>query len=283
MDTLLRIDCSKFLTFNHNNKLYFTFKTGAIYSYEKYNIYETQKETNKFEPYFDHIETLLLFEVDSFVQSIRENNSMEPCYSFIDNADLHGSIELLDVEDNNIIYISRNFDDETCMIKKYNIENKIYETFDCKNLYNKYLDLEFRPEYRKITSPAPNNTPIDFLIFNHNIYSKIRRITETAEEVTLIKDEGPCPYTMINKTNISIVVYDMVSCTKLFEYKQHKYPPNVVYIDTEIIVLQVTNESLSYDVLIYNIKTSELINKYEDRQGYFHKASNTILLYKYSI
>ena len=228
-DSLLRFDMTGFDVFDYNDRLYFTAKTGAIHTYEKNEIFKRQKDKNKFEPYADQIETLVCFEVDSFVKSVKENNG-KLSMRLIDRIGMYGSIELIGHENSNFIYVITDFETEKCTIKKYNVETKNYKVFENNQLYE------------------------EILVFNNNIYG------------------------VLNNTE-NIIIYNIITKSEVFRYRVEKLTSKIVYIDDQVIILGKFNKSMKYDTIIYNIETGQIIDRFENREAYFHNESDTLILY----
>ncbi|MED1787423.1 hypothetical protein P4V47_07865 [Brevibacillus laterosporus] len=67
-DSLLRLDTLQ--AFYADQHYYFYMKTGRIYAYEKQSMWRETKASN---PYYDHLETIMIFNTKHFIEQVKAN------------------------------------------------------------------------------------------------------------------------------------------------------------------------------------------------------------------
>jgi hypothetical protein len=108
-----------------NNDKSIVFKTGRIQSFEKKQIWKNQKEEGVFKQYQDHLETLILCQVDEFVNNIKSGLGISKDW-IIETSNLHTALDVikLNVDSSNlnkIFYSVESFKDNSTEIKTYNL------------------------------------------------------------------------------------------------------------------------------------------------------------------
>lgn len=88
-------------------------------------------------------------------------------------------------------------------------------------------------------------------------------------------------YGILYESNTHFKIYNIIEYKCIFEYiaKEHA-GMRIKYIDSNYIVIQATNfKTLNFDVLIYNINNSIIIEHYKDCVANFYNEIDTLLIY----
>lgn len=138
-DTLLRLDRAWVV----NNGKYIMFKTGRIRPFEKKEIWEKGREKGVYKEYGDHLEALLLYKTEEFVNNVKNGFGLKN--NIIASCDLHGSLAIIGVDHDNIVYCKRIFKDASTKVNFYSLSsmntvtNIIDELYDGFMFYNQKL------------------------------------------------------------------------------------------------------------------------------------------------
>jgi hypothetical protein len=214
----------------------FLFKTGSICIYEKEDLLKYGHRNNE-------KEQLFIFNVDEFVEHIKNNRKIN--YKLLEFKGDYGSIEVINVNKNNIYYIDADFNKNTSTIKKYYINTEEVEEVVQDNYIYKC---------------------INFKIFNGNIY-RIDYNDEgfITEIVNIISNEK---YNItLDSQFVNIIYFDE---KKLIYDKVHMYLSE----DEESII---TSDLMT---IVYDMKNKKEINKFKDRYGKYIEEYDRLILHK---
>ncbi|MED1953797.1 hypothetical protein [Brevibacillus centrosporus] len=120
-DTLLRLGSMN--SFNCNGNLYFYLKTGRINASEKKELYLS---CNHEKPYYDHLETLLLFSVSSLSDQVH-GNVVKLNSTLIEQLDYNYAFDEIGTYNDGLYYEVLDIGKNSTTLKQYNISEKVFE------------------------------------------------------------------------------------------------------------------------------------------------------------
>ncbi|QOS98707.1 hypothetical protein JNUCC42_19915 [Brevibacterium sp. JNUCC-42] len=172
-DSLLRVDHIK--SFQRSNNDYFYLKTGRIYPAEKRSMWQ---EFSTKAPYFDHFESIILFQTSDFIKQI-QNECNQVKGVLLEQVDFNSCLKDLDVVENQISYIVNHIPTDTHKLILHDIiSGNRNETTD-KNKLEDYKARDITEEwlyedYIINLQNTDNASPYHFITsYNHfNVYVK---------------------------------------------------------------------------------------------------------------
>lgn len=177
-DTMTRLDGLG--TFLVDDCEYFYIKTGRIRWYEKWDMWKHTESSN---PYFDHLETISVFQMNHFVSDI--HNSLPLKGTYIEKVDYNYAIKEIDFQNGKLCFIVDSIAENKSVLKRY--------CFDTQRIIverNK-AEIENYTLRRKVSLPIFNELPTTSFIDSKEYWLKISSLTKTIylREVSLNNDQ----------------------------------------------------------------------------------------------
>ncbi|WP_276915306.1 hypothetical protein [Aneurinibacillus aneurinilyticus] len=166
-DQLLRLDHVR--SFMLENDFYFYLKTGRIHESEKWDMW---KKCDPNAPYFDHLESIFLYQVEDFVKQIK-NNTKDLRGILIEQVDYNFAIKELDVINDRIVYILDDISNNKSEVKYYDIAQKTHLIDKSTKAIENY-DLRKTNEeqiYKYVYNLQKKDGEAFYLKTNYNLYS----------------------------------------------------------------------------------------------------------------
>ncbi|MDN9010462.1 hypothetical protein [Brevibacillus laterosporus] len=111
-DSLLRLDSLQ--AFYADQHCYFYMKTGRIYAYEKQNMWRETKASN---PYYDHLETIMIFNTKDFIEQVKGNQKILNG-KLVEQVNYNQTLSEIDITAEGISYLLGDIpNDAQCLIK----------------------------------------------------------------------------------------------------------------------------------------------------------------------
>jgi hypothetical protein len=186
------------------------FKTGSICIYEKEDFFNWGNRNNQ-------KEQLFLFNVDEFIEDVKSNRKIK--YKLIEFKGDYGSIEVWEVNKNEIIYTDVDFRNKLSIDKKYNIYTGEIEELIRDNYTDKY-GMNIVDNYNKQFNKSDYN--INFNIDERDIkYANEKILIYTIQDIRPNEDESDVIF------KYTTIIYDIENNKVLEKYENRK----AVYID----------------------------------------------------
>lgn len=130
-DDISRID--EIVTISGNE--YFIVKTGATCDSEKYSKWKVQNKSGVFANYGDALENLILYDINEFVQNVKQELPMVEG-KILETCDLHSGMRIIKCDEKKVIYSVQSFKNKTTYIKIFDLESQESKCITIEGLYD---------------------------------------------------------------------------------------------------------------------------------------------------
>ncbi|PPA87521.1 hypothetical protein C4A75_02330 [Brevibacillus laterosporus] len=144
-DSLLRLDSLKAFYADHH--YYFYSKTGRIYPYEKQSMWRETKPSN---PYYDHLETIMIFNTRDFIEQVKGNKKILNG-KLVEQVNYNQTLSEIDITAEGISYLLSDIPNDLQYLIKYKTisdeKDKIFNEASINEYKNRDVHEDWLYEY----------------------------------------------------------------------------------------------------------------------------------------